>query len=183
MENNNKFKVWDKESKKWANPEEFFMDSDGILSKMDSGVLTEAPKEYISVKATTLEDEWEKQEDEIDNKGIIYEGDYVYLHNWGHYSEQVIGIAEVIWDKEYNKWTYEMIEGGLQDEYDRNRQSPKVMANKYENLNFEYSKDWTEFLKREEKEAELKQERKELLKKKKELNKEKREHDNKIKEI
>lgn len=178
--NNNGFKVWNNETNKWAISSVYFVDSDGILRKFINGVLIEAPKQYKLVKATTLIDEWDKIGDKKDNEGIIYEGDYVYLHS-KYDTKQVTEIAEVIWSEEENGWSFETIE----DIYisDEHNISPRVVGNKYENPNFPNSECWKEFLKEEQRKSKKREEKRILNDKKRMLRSLNKSYESQIKEI
>ena len=79
------------------------------------------------------------------NEELIKEGDIVLLHNWGwDNSDQIIGVAKVVYDTEYHAWSFEMIAGNyIESSYDRWRQSPRVIGSVSEGITDKEFKDYS----------------------------------------
>ena len=70
-----------------------------------------------------------------DEDKFLYEGDIVLLHNWGRNQTQIIGVATVIYDKDFHCWDFDMIAGEyIEGNYDKWRQKPKIIGNIFNGL-------------------------------------------------
>ncbi len=198
-----KFKIWNKHMNLW-DKRDFCIRPDGKLMVVDidmRGYVLCNEKDLVIVRASSLKDHW-LDNPKTDEPTTIYEGDIVYLHDWGLDSVRIIGVAQVIYDDECHRWDFKMLDCYDEDNnlnlyiessYDRFRQSPQVIGNIYEpNEKGEYlvAKDWQYFLKNElvkadvlYKKKELQSRMREIKKKEKELFSEKTKHDEEVSKL
>lgn len=118
-------------------------------------------------RKTDIQESW--VENKTDEAHFIYEGDIVLLNNWGiDNGNQIIGVAQVVWDSEYHKWDFTMIAGSyIESEYDRWRQCPKIIGNmwdgiivdEYKHLSISDEEKWKELLKQSSIQAEIRYEK------------------------
>ena len=99
MSNGDRFKVWDKQNKRWLNTEDYYLKADGILYEYD--------------RYDTCFDKWNHVElvrctglkDDNDRGNLIYDGDIVYLAGYGDYEVEwpYLELFEALNEKDVGK--------------------------------------------------------------------------------